>query len=104
MLQRITGALTSAAASTAIATSTSGFLPGMQVVVDMFAPTNGAFSGTARWQTSVNGTTWTDVGTAFTTTGGGFNTQTITLENFLRLNCSAYTSGAIQGRVLSDIQ
>lgn len=102
MLQRITGTLSSAAADAAISTSQAGFLPGMQVVVDMFAPA-GAFSGTARWQTSVNGTNWTDVGTAFTTTTGGFNTQTITLENFIRLNCSSFASGSVRGRILSDI-
>ncbi len=104
MLQRTTGILTSATGSAAIAASQSGFLPGMQVVADIYAPTNGAFNGTARWQTSVDGTTWNDVGVAFTTTGGGFNTQTITLSNFVRLNCSAFTSGAVQGRILSDVQ
>lgn len=104
MLQRITGTLTSAASSTSIPTSSSGFLPGMQVVVDVYAPTNGAFSGTVRWQTSVDGTTWDNVGVAFTTTGGGFNTQNITLSNFIRLTCTAFTSGAVQGRILSDIQ
>lgn len=102
MKQKLTAVLSSAAAGTAINTMEAGYLPGMQVVADMFAP-SGAFSGSAKWQTSVDGSTWTDAGSAFTTTGGGISAQTITLAQYLRLNCTSYTSGSVQGRILSDI-
>lgn len=102
MKQKITAAVTSAASSATINTNEAGFLPGMQVVADMFAPT-GAFSGTAKWQTSIDGTTWVDAGTTFVTTAGGVNTQSITLAQFARLTVTPYASGGVQGRLLSDI-
>ena len=102
MKQKITGALSSATNGATINTQEAGFLPGMQVVVDMFAPA-GAFSGSSKWQSSVDGSTWVDTGSTFTTTGGGFNTQTIVLAQYLRLVTPTYTSGSVQGRILSDI-
>lgn len=102
MKQKVTGTLSSAAADTAINTAEAGFLPGMQVVADIYCPA-GAFSGSAKWQTSVDGTTWVDAGSAFTTTTGGQSSQTITLAQQLRLNCTSFTSGSVKGRILSDI-
>jgi len=102
MKQKLTAVLSSVVAGATINTQEAGYLPGMQVVADMFAPA-GAFSGSAKWQTSVDGTTWADAGSAFTTTTGGYNPQTITLAQFLRLNCTNFTSGSVQGRILSDI-
>lgn len=100
MRQEITDALSSVTTSAVIATNKAGMLPGMQVVADMFSPA-ADFAGSAKWQTSVDGTTWVDAGVAFTT--DGFNTQTITLAQHLRLNCTARSAGSIQGRILSDI-
>ena len=102
MKTKISAALTSAVAGATINTTEAGFLPGMKVVADLFAPT-GAFSGTAKWQVSVDGTTWTDPGANFVTTAGGLWVQEITLQNFARINCTAFTSGSVQGRLLSDI-
>ncbi len=102
MKQKIVAPLTSATASPSIAIAESGFLTGMQVVADVFAPT-GAFAGTAQWQVSEDNTNWTNVGTSVVLTTGGFNTQTIPLKQFARLNVSAFTSGSVAGRLLSDI-
>ena len=95
-----TAAITSVAASTSISTRQSGFMAGTKGI----AIANGvtaAFVGSAIWQTSPDGTTWTNQGVAFT--GGLVNIQQITLSEFLRLNVTAYTSGGIQGTVLGDI-
>lgn len=102
MKSKITTIVSSAAASDAISTQDAGFLPGMEVDVEAFAPV-GAFSGTARWQTSQDGTSWTDAGANWVTTAGGLNVQKITLAQYLRLNCSAFTSGSVQGRALSNV-
>jgi hypothetical protein len=102
MKQKITAVLSSAANGATINTAEAGFLPGMQVVADIFVPA-GAFVGTAKWQTSVDGSTWADAGSSFASTGDGFNTQTLTLAQYIRLVVSAYTSGSVQGRILSDI-
>jgi hypothetical protein len=102
MKQKSTAILSSATNGATINTQEAGFLPGMQVVVDLFAPV-GAFSGTAKWQTSVDGTTWVDAGSSWVTTAGGLNTQVITLAQFIRIVTSAYASGSVQGRILSDI-
>lgn len=100
MKQKITAVLSSVVAGASIATIEAGFLPGVPVVADLFAPTSTAFVGSAIWQTSPDGTTWTNTGVAFT---GGFSPQTITLSNFVRLNVTAFTSGSVQGRLISDI-
>lgn len=102
MKTKISGILSSATNGATINTQEAGFLPGMQVVADLFAPV-GAFSGTAKWQTSVDGTTWVDAGSSWVTTAGGLNTQILTLAQFLRVVTSAYASGSVQGRILSDI-
>lgn len=102
MKSLITAVVTSAAASAALDTNEAGLLPGMTVDAEIVAPT-GAFSGTARWQTSEDGSTWTDVGADFVTTAGGTNFQKITLAQHIRLNCSAFTSGKVQGRILSNV-
>lgn len=102
MKQKITNILSSATNGTAINTQEAGFLPGMQVVADLYAPV-GAFSGTVKWQTSIDGTTWVDAGTPWVTTAGGVNTQTITLAQQIRHVTTAYASGSVQGRILSDI-
>ena len=102
MRQKITTEITAAAASTAISTLEAGFLPGVDVIADIFAPL-GAFAGTARWQTSPDNVTWSNVGVDVVLTTGGFNTQTIRLAQWVRLNVSAFTSGRVGGRLLSDI-
>lgn len=102
MKQKLTAVLASVVAGATINTQEAGLLPGMQVIADIFAPA-GAFSGSAKWQTSVDGSTWTDAGSAYTTTTGGFVPQNITLAQYIRLNCTAFTSGSVQGRILSNI-
>lgn len=105
MLQ--TTALAAVAASPAIATTSSGFLPGMTAVVMLHSPA-GAVVGTAILQTSVDGTTWTTAvdaaGTALSAvTTIGPNMQTVRLAQFIRLNMTAWTSGNLQASILSDI-
>lgn len=95
------GILTAVAAGTAMATTGLGFLPGEVAKAEIFSP-SGAFVGTSRIQTSVDGTTWTDVGPAAHTTGG-YNTYMITLSNWIRLNVTAFTSGNIKAVVFNDI-
>ncbi|MFD1121840.1 hypothetical protein ACFQ2T_04945 [Methylophilus flavus] len=102
MKQKQTAILSSAVNGATINTQEAGFLPGMQVVVDLYAPV-GAFSGTVKSQTSVDGSTWVDAGTPWVTTAGGLNSQVITLAQFFRIVTTAYASGSVQGRILSDI-
>lgn len=102
MKSKITATVSSAAASAALTTNEAGLLPGMTVDVEIVAPAGG-FSGTARWQTSQNNSTWTDAGSNWVTTAGGVDFQQIKLEQYLRLNVSAFASGSVKGRVLSDI-
>lgn len=95
------GTSTSVAAGTSFPTAGSGFLPGESVKAEIFAPT-GAYVGSARIQTSVDGTTWVDVGPAAHTTPG-YNTFMITLTNFVRLNGTAFTSGSLKAILFNDI-
>lgn len=93
--------LASAVASAAIATKEAGFLPGMPAVAFLHSP-GGAFAGTAVVQTSEDGTTWaTAEGASAVTAPGAI--QNIKLKQFVRLNCSAFTSGGIQLSVLSNV-
>lgn len=94
-------ALSSAAASAAIATKESGFLPGMPAVAFLHSPA-GAFAGTAVVQTSEDGSAWaTAEGAAAVSAPGAI--QNIKLKQFVRLNVSAFTSGNIQLSVLSNV-
>ena len=87
--------------STAIATKEAGFLPGMPVVAFLHSP-GGAFAGTAVVQTSEDGTTWaTAEGASAVSASGAI--QNIKLKQFVRLNCTAYTSGTIQLSLLSNV-
>lgn len=94
--------LASVVAGATINTREAGFLPGMQVPVVLGSP-GGAFVGSAVVQTSQDGTTWATATGATAVTAGGVNIQVITLAQFVRLNCTAYTSGNIQATFLSDI-
>jgi hypothetical protein len=102
MKSKITAAVSSAAASATLTTNEAGLLPGMTIDVELVAPVGG-FSGTARWQTSQNGTTWTNAGVDWVTTAGGVDFQQIKLEQYLRVNVSAYASGSVKGRAQSNI-
>ena len=108
MKQKISATLSSATTSTLISPAITpgtenGLLPGQSAIVDIYAPT-GAFNGTAKIQVSDDGAQWTDAaGTTFTTTAGGFLTATVTLKLYLRLYCTAFTSGSVAARVLSDV-
>lgn len=94
--------LASVVAGATINTQEAGFLPGMVVPVLLASP-SGAFVGSAIIQTSEDGTTWATGGGAVAVTAGGLNIQQITLKQYIRLNCTAYTSGGIQATILSDI-
>jgi len=94
--------LASVVAGATINTLEAGFLPGMAVVGILGSP-SGAFVGSAILQSSVDGTTWATASGATAVTGPGVNIQSIVLAQYLRLNCTAYTSGGIQASLLSDI-
>jgi len=94
--------LASVVAGATISTQEAGFLPGMVVPVILGAP-GGAFVGSAVVQTSEDGTTWGTGTGAVAVTAGGVNIQSVTLKQYTRLNCTAYTSGGIQATFLSDI-
>jgi hypothetical protein len=95
------GSLAAVAAGTAFQGNGNGFLPGELVKAEIFSP-DGAFAGSARLQTSPDGTTWTDVGPAAHTTAG-YNTYMITLSSYVRLNATARTAGTIRAVLFNDI-
>ena len=94
------GSLAAVAASASLSTQGLGLLPGDVVPVFLSSP-DAAFAGSAQVQTSVDGTTWNNVGTAVTT--AGTQIQAITLQNFIRLNCTARTAGTIAAVGLNDV-
>ena len=94
------GTLAAVAAGTAFDTTGLGFLPVESVKAEIFSP-DGAAVVTAQIQTSPDGTTWTNVGTAHSS--GGYNTFMITLSNKVRLNMSAWTSGNVKAVLFNDI-
>lgn len=91
-----------AGADAAIAMNESGFLPGMVVPVVIGSP-GAAFAGSAIIQSSVDGTTWGTATGAAAVTAGGTTIQSVTLNQYMRLNVTAYTSGSIQATFLGDI-
>lgn len=93
------GTLTSATAGTAVA-ATSGLLAGETVPVLVSSP-GAAFVGTANLQTSVDGTTYSNVGPSITT--AGTQIVAVPMSNFIRLNCSAFTSGSIAATAFNDV-
>ena len=95
-----TTALGSVVASAAVAMSEAGFLPGMQVPVWLNAPA-GSFVGSAIIQSSENGTTGWVTATGATAVTSSGSIQNITLQQFMRLNATAWTSGSIQASFLS---
>ena len=101
MRQKLTTALSSIVPSTAIKSDGEGYLNNVGVVADIYSTGAAAFVGSCQWQTSPDNVTFTNTGVAFA--GGTFNTQNITLNEYVRLNVTAYTSGTIQGRYFTDI-
>lgn len=94
------GTLTSVTTSTAMTLDKTPFLQGGFAVAAIHAST-GAFSGSAKIQGSDDNSTWADIGTAYTTTGGGTQFVNISdLPKYLRLNCTAYTSGTVVATLL----
>ena len=95
----VIGALAAVSSSTAIATNKGGYLPGETVGVLISSP-GGAFAGAAQLQTSVDNTTWVNVGAA--TANTGVSLQLITLSNFIRLNCTAVTAGSVSAVLIGS--
>lgn len=94
------GTLSAVAAGTSTQVNGNGFLPGELVKVEIFSP-DGAFAGSAQVQTSPDGSTWTNVGTAHTSVG--YNTFMITLNSYVRLNATARTAGSVKAVIFNDI-
>lgn len=101
MRQKLTTALSSVTSSPGIKSDGEGYLSNVGVVADIYSTGAAAFVGSCQWQTSPDNVTFSNTGVAFT--GGTFNTQNITLNEYVRLNVTAYTSGTIQGRYFTDI-
>lgn len=93
--------LSSVAASAGIAMNEAGFLPGMPAVAFLNTPA-GSFVGSAIIQTSEDNVTWANAAGASAVTSGGA-IQNITLKQYVRLNCTAFTSGSIQLSLLSNV-
>lgn len=94
------GSLIAVAAGTSFATNGLGFLPGESVKAEIFSP-DALFAGSAQIQTSPDGTTWTNVGTAHAS--AGYNTFMIVLSNYVRLNATARTAGTVKAVLFDDI-
>jgi hypothetical protein len=94
------GTLSAVAAGASTPTQGNGFLPGESAKLEIFSP-DAAFAGSAQVQTSVDGTTWTNVGVAHTS--AGYNSYMITLTNYIRLNATARTAGSVKAVVFDDI-
>lgn len=93
--------LSAAAASATIPTKEAGFLPGMPAVAFLNSP-GAALVGSAVIQTSEDGVTWATAEGASAVSGPGA-IQNIKLKQFVRLNCTAFTSGTIQMSLLSNV-
>lgn len=94
--------LAALAAGATINTKEAGFLPGITVPAIIGSP-GGAFVGSAILQTSVDGTNWSTATGASAVTSAGLNIQNVKLEEYIRLNVTAYTSGNIQATLLSNV-
>ena len=94
------GTLAALAAGATVNTQSAGLLPGETVPILLSSP-SGAFVGTASLQTSVDGTTFTNVGPSVTS--AGTQLAAVRLENFIRLNVSAYTSGNVSAVAFNDL-
>ena len=88
------GTLTSATTSTAVQLTATPFLPKNSARVQMHS-TTGAFSGSAKLQSSDDGSTWSDVSGTTVTGAGVVNVNIASLARYYRLNCTSYTSGSI---------
>lgn len=94
------GTLSAVSSGTSMATTGLGFLPGETAKLEIFSP-DAAFAGSGQVQTSVDGTTWNNVGVAHTS--AGYNTYMVTLSNFARLNVTARTAGGLKAVLFDDI-
>jgi hypothetical protein len=91
------GSLTSATTGSAIELNTTPFMQGNTLLAEICAPT-GAFSGTAKLQSSDDNSTWADIAssTLTTTTGGLLHVNIADAPKYIRLNCTSYTSGTVK--------
>lgn len=98
MQKQLIGTAGSVAAGSTITNNTSPFMEGASVVVMAHALT-GAFTGSAKLQESDDGTTWSDISGAVAADAGVDFFQ-ITLKKYIRINCTAYTSGGVSFTML----
>ena len=94
------GSLAAVSSSASLATQGLGLLPGEIIPVLLSSP-DGLFAGSAQVQTSVDGTVWNNAGVAHTSVGAQI--VSVTLQNFIRLNCTARTAGTVAAVGLNDI-
>lgn len=91
------GSLTSATTGSAIELNTTPFMQGNTLLAEIYAPA-GAFSGTAKLQSSDDNSTWADIAssTLTTTTGGLLHVNIADAPKYIRLNCTSYASGTVK--------
>jgi hypothetical protein len=97
------GSLTSATSGTAAELNTTPFMQGNTLLAEIFAPA-GAFSGTAKLQSSDDNSSWSDIsGSTFTTTAGGLlHVNIADAPKYIRLTCSSYSSGTVKAVLIGD--
>lgn len=100
MEKQLIGTAASVAAGSTITNDTSPFMEGQEVLVCAHALT-GAFVGSAKLEDSSDGTTWADIAGAVAADAGVkfFN---ITLKKYIRINCTAYTSGGVSFTMIGN--
>lgn len=93
------GTLTSATTATAVATGTTPFIQKNSAALLMHS-TTGAFSGSAKVQSSDDNSIWSDV-SGSTITGPGLIVVNIaSLARYYRLNCTSFTSGSVSATLI----
>ena len=97
------GSLTSATIGSAIELNTTPFMRGNTLLAEIYAPA-GAFSGTAKLQSSDDNSTWADIAssTLTTTTGGLLHVNIADAPKYIRLNCTSYASGTVKAVLIGD--
>lgn len=92
------GTSTSAAAGAAVEMGTTPFPIGSNAVL-MLHSKGGAFAGTAKVQTSDDNSTWADV-SGSTVTTAGTTLVNVVVAKYMRINCTAFTSGSATATML----
>ena len=100
MEMKLIGTAASVAAGSTVTNDTSPFMAGQKVLIVAHALT-GAFTGSAKLQESDNNSSWSDISGAVAA-DAGVDFFNITLKKYIRINCTAYTSGGVSFTMLGN--